>query len=119
MESRENEKKKINIFLVEELENHLHRSLQISLSFQLFEDRLFRHMFITTHSSLIVSRMDNVTLIKLYNPEKISGKSVKYDVPKEYRNNKAKLNTELSEAIFAEKVLLVEGASEKILFERV
>lgn len=119
MESRENEKKKINIFLVEELENHLHRSLQISLSFQLFEDRLFRHMFVTTHSSLIVSRMDNVTLVKLYNSEKTDGKSVEYIVPKEYRKNKAKLNTELSEAIFAEKVLLVEGPSEKILFERV
>ncbi len=119
MESRENEKKKINIFLVEELENHLHRSLQISLSFQLFEDRLFRHMLITTHSSLIVSRMDNVTLVKLYNSEKTDGKSVEYIVPKEYRKNKAKLNTELSEAIFAEKVLLVEGPSEKILFERV
>lgn len=119
MESRESEKKKINIFLVEELENHLHRSLQISLSFQLFEDRLFRHMFITTHSSLIVSRMDNVTLVKLYNPEKADGKSVEYIVPKEYKKNKAKLNTELSEAIFAEKVLLVEGPSEKILFERV
>lgn len=119
MESRESEKKKINIFLVEELENHLHRSLQISLSFQLFEDRLFRHMFITTHSSLIVSRMDNVTLVKLYNPEKADGKSVEYIVPKEYKKNKAKLNMELSEAIFAEKVLLVEGPSEKILFERV
>ena len=119
MESRENEKKKINIFLVEELENHLHRSLQFSLSFQLFEDRLFRHMLITTHSSLIVSRMDNVTLVKLYNSEKTDGKSVEYIVPKEYRKNKAKLNTELSEAIFAEKVILVEGQSEKILFERV
>lgn len=119
MESRDCEKKKVNIFLVEEIENHLHRSLQISLSFQLFEDKLFRHMFITTHSSLIVSRMDNVTLIKLYNPEKISGRSVEYVVPKEYKKNKAKLNNELSEAIFAEKVLLVEGPSEKILFERV
>lgn len=119
MESRENEKTKVNIFLVEELENHLHRSLQIALSFQLFEDRLFRHMFITTHSSLIVSRMDEVTLIKLYNAAKPYGKSVKYIVPKEYKKNKAKLNAELSEAIFAEKVLLVEGPSEKILFERV
>lgn len=119
MESRESEKKKINIFLIEELENHLHRSLQSSLSFQLFEDRLFRHMFITTHSSLIVSRMDNVTLVKLFNPDKVDGESVDYVVPREYKKNKAKLNTELSEAIFAEKVLLVEGPSEKILFERV
>lgn len=119
MESRDSEKKKVNIFLIEELENHLHRSLQISLSFQLFEDRLFRHMFITTHSSLIVSRMDKVTLIKLYNPENVCGKSVEYIVPREYKKNKAKLNAELSEAIFAEKVLLVEGPSEKILFERV
>ena len=119
MESRDIEKKKVNIFLIEELENHLHRSLQISLSFQLFEDKLFRHMFITTHSSLIVSRMDNVSLIKLYNTNKVDGESVEYIVPEEYKNNKAKLNAELSEAIFAEKVLLVEGPSEKILFERV
>ena len=111
MESRDIEKKKVNIFLIEELENHLHRSLQISLSFQLFEDRLFRHMFITTHSSLIVSRMDNVSLIKLYNTNKVDGESVEYIVPEEYKNNKASLNAELSEAIFAKKVLLVEGPS--------
>lgn len=119
LESREFEKTKINIFLIEELENHLHRSLQISLSFQLFEDCLFKHMFITTHSSLIVSRMDHVNLIKLYMKEHPIGKAHKYRVPDRYKKNKSKFNMELSEAIFADKVLLVEGPSEKILFERV
>lgn len=119
LENRRNEDKKINIFLIEELENHLHRSMQIALSYQLFSDGIFKYLFITTHSSLIVSQMDNVNLIKLFKDKKIKAKSYTYVVPDDYKMVKQKLNENLSEAIFADVVLLVEGPSEKILFERI
>ncbi|MGO4548100.1 AAA family ATPase [Paenibacillus sp. 2TAB23] len=119
LENRRLEEKKINIFLIEELENHLHRSMQIALSYQLFNDQLFKYLFMTTHSSLIVSQMDDVNLIKLFKDDKVIGKSYTYTVPKEYKMLKHKLNQNLSEAIYADVVLLVEGPSEKILFERI
>ncbi|MBD8070018.1 ATP-dependent nuclease [Bacillus sp. PS06] len=119
LENRRNEDKKINIFLIEELENHLHRSMQIALSYQLFSDGIFKYLFITTHSSLIVSQMDDVNLIKLFKDKKVNAKSYTYVVPDNYKKVKHKLNENLSEAIFADVVLLVEGPSEKVLFERI
>lgn len=119
LENRKIEDKKINIFLIEELENHFHRSMQIALSYELFNDALFKHLFITTHSSLIVSQMDNVNLIKLYKECKVVGKSHVYVVPQEYKKMKQKLNQNLAEAIYADYVLLVEGPSEKVLFDRI
>ncbi len=119
LENRRQEEEKINIFLIEELENHLHRSMQIALSYQLFSDEIFKYLFMTTHSSLIVSQMDDVNLIKLFKDCSVIGKSYTYNVPKEYKKLKSKLNQNLAEAIYAEVVLLVEGPSEKILFERI
>ncbi|MDQ0878959.1 putative ATP-dependent endonuclease of OLD family [Paenibacillus sp. V4I3] len=119
LENRRLEEQKINIFLIEELENHLHRSMQIALSYQIFSDEIFKYLFLTTHSSLIVSQMDDVNLIKLFKESKVTGKSFIYKVPEEYRNLKQKLNQNLAEAIYADVVLLVEGPSEKILFERI
>lgn len=119
LENRRLEDKKINIFLIEELENHLHRSMQIALSYQIFKDDIFKYLFMTTHSSLLISQMDNVNLIKLFKGSGVNGKSYIYNVPKEYENLKQKLNQNLAEAVFADVVLLVEGPSEKILFERV
>lgn len=119
LESRELEEYKINIFLIEEIENHLHRSMQISLSYQIFEDNLFKYLFMTTHSAQIVSRMDNVNLIKLSLRDKPIVKSCHYEVPIEYRQLKSKLNENLCEAIFVDKVLLIEGPSESILFKRI
>ncbi|WP_416350038.1 ATP-dependent nuclease [Mammaliicoccus lentus] len=119
LENRRIEERKINIFLVEELENHLHRSMQISLSYQIFNDELFKYLFMTTHSSLMVSQMDNVNLVKLFKNPNVVGASVVYKVPEEYMTLKQKLNQQLAEAIYADIVLLVEGPSEKILFERV
>lgn len=119
MENRRAEDRKINIFLIEELENHLHRSMQLALSYQIFSDEVFKHLFMTTHSSLIVSQMDDVNLIKLFKECKVIGKSCLYQVPEEYTTLKQKLNQNLAEAIYADYVLLVEGPSEKILFERI
>lgn len=117
LENRRQEERKINIFLVEELENHLHRSMQIALSYQLFSDQIFKYLFLTTHSSLIVSQMDNVNLIKLFKKCQVVGKSHIYQVPPEYKQMKQKLNQNLAEAIYADVVLLIEGPSERTLFD--
>jgi putative ATP-dependent endonuclease of the OLD family len=119
LQNRQYEDLKINLFLIEELENHLHRSMQLAISKQLFNDEIFRFMFLTTHSALIVSSMDEVNLIKLYKTNKTDGNSVHYAVPQEYQKFKKQLNQNLAEAIYADYVLLVEGPSEKILFETV
>lgn len=119
LENRKYDDFKINIFLVEELENHLHRSMQLAISKQLFLDKLFKYMFMTTHSPMIVSWMDNINLIKLFKLDKTDGRSIHYTVPREYESLKAQLNQNLAEAIYADYVLLVEGPSEKILFETI
>jgi putative ATP-dependent endonuclease of OLD family len=119
LESRKKEDSMINIFLIEELENHLHRSMQKSISHEIFSDELFEYLFLTTHSSLIVSQMDEVNLVKLVKGSGVVGKSILYSVPNEYKTLKYKLNQNLAEAIYADVVLLVEGPSEKILFERI
>jgi putative ATP-dependent endonuclease of OLD family len=114
---------KINIFLIEEPETHLHRSMQAALSRFLFDsdanDNMLKYLFISTHSPFVLSEMDDVTLVRLYNTNKIEAASECYTVPDEWKSAKKKLNRELAWAIFADVVLLVEGESECILFERV
>lgn len=117
--SKEEEEKKINIFLIEEPENHLHRSMQIALSRILFHDEKYKYLFMTTHSPYVLSEMDQVNLIRIYNADKIASQSVLYNVPTEFKNQRKMLNRGLVEAIFADKVLLVEGPSENVLFEKV
>lgn len=115
--------KKINLFLIEEPETHLHTSMQSALSYFLFDgdasNNMLNYLFISTHSSSILNDMDEVNLVRLYNSDKIISGSKFYHVPKKWSKIKKKLNRSLSEAIFADTVLLVEGESECILFERV
>ena len=111
--------KKINLYLVEEPENHLHRSMQISVSSVLFGEENYKYLFVTTHSPLILSEMDNVNLVRVFNEGELDTKGVFYEVPDEYKHKKKILNRGLSEAIFARKVLLVEGPSENMLFTKV
>ena len=68
--SKLNENTKINVYLVEEPENHLHKSMQIGLSKTIFYDIQFRYLFLTTHSPYILNEMDNVNLVRLFNQEK-------------------------------------------------
>ncbi|MGL5412027.1 ATP-dependent nuclease [Cetobacterium sp.] len=117
--AKEEELKKINIFFIEEVENHLHRSAQLGISKQLFQDTLFKYIFLSTHSSFLIKKMEEVTLIKLMSDGNIIGKSVHYEIPEEYQYLKNKMTDDLTEAIFAKKVLLVEGPSEKQLFDKV
>ena len=63
--------------------------------------------------------MDNVNLVRIYNDKTITGASVFYQVPNEFNSYKKGLNRFLSEAIFSNKVLLVEGPSELTLFEKI
>lgn len=117
--SQEEEEKKINIFLFEEPENHLHRSMQIALSRILFLDDKYQYLFMTTHSPYMLAEMDQVNLVRIYNEDKIVSKSVLYTVPTKFKSQRKMLNRGLVEAIFADKVLLVEGPSENVLFGKV
>ena len=119
MISEEEKEKKINLFLIEEPENHLHKSMQIAISKILFNDKKYEYLFVTTHSPYILYEMDNVNLVRIYNENKIDSSSIFYKVPKVYGKYKKILNKRLSEAIFSNKVLLVEGPSEITLFEKV
>ena len=117
--AKNNNLNKINIFLIEEPENHLHKSLQIALSNMLFNDNNFNYLFLTTHSSYILYEMDNVNLVRIYNNKNINTSSLLFRVPSNYQQYKKMLTRTLSEAIFSNKVLLVEGISELLLFEKV
>ena len=117
--AKEEEEKKINLFLIEEPENHLHRSMQISLSLILFQNKKYQYLFLTTHSPYVLAEMDQVNLVRIYNEDKIVSKSVLYTVPEKFSSQRKMLNRGLVEAIFADKVLLVEGPSENVLFGKV
>ncbi|MCI9111053.1 MAG: AAA family ATPase [Eubacterium sp.] len=115
----ENAEKKITLFLIEEPENHLHKSMQIALSQILFTDTKYTYLFVTTHSPFVLYEMDNVNLVRIYSDRKTNGISTFYKVPEKYEKARKMLNRCLSEAVFANKVLLVEGPSEYLLFSKV
>lgn len=117
--SKTEEENKINLFLIEEPENHLHRSMQIALSHILFFDNKYQYLFMTTHSPYVLAEMDQVNLVRIYNEDKIVSRSVLYTVPAEFKSQRKMLNRGLIEAVFADKVLLVEGPSENVLFGKV
>lgn len=73
----------------------------------------------TTHSPFVLYEMDKVSLIRIYKEASITSASYFYTVPQDYETNRKMLNRCLTEAIFANKVLLVEGPSELLLFEKV
>lgn len=110
---------KILIYLVEEPENSLHRSMQLALSKQLFNSHIYKYLFVSTHSPLIIHEMDNVNLIRIYSKDKIECSTHIYNITQRYNSVKKKLNANLSNALFAERVLLVEGPSEKVLFDKI
>ena len=110
--------KKIHLFLIEEPENHLHRTSLLKLSMSIFNENEYPYLFVTTHSSELLNEMDNVNLIRIFgNP--VVAKSCFYQVPKDYIRLKNILNSNLASALFYNKVLLVEGPSELILFDHI
>ncbi len=111
---------KIPIYLIEEPENHLHKSLQIALSKMFFEEMGYEFIFVTTHSPYILYEMNNVNLIRIYKSDNnIQTAGVMYVIGEEYQNKKKVLNRALAEAVFAKTILLIEGPSEQILFEKI
>lgn len=78
-----------------------------------------RYVFVTMHSPFVLYEMDNVNLVRIYSDRKINGISTFYKVPENYEKARKMLNRCLSEAIFANKVLLVEGPSKYMLFSKV
>ena len=62
--SEEKSDDKVNVFIIEEPENHLHRSLQICLSRMLFMDKMYNHLFLTTHSQYVLDEMDDKIYIR-------------------------------------------------------
>ncbi len=115
----EDAEKKITLFLIEEPENHLHKSMQIALSQILFTDNKYTYLFVTTHSPFVLYEIDNVNLVRIYSDRKVNGISTFYKVPQNYEEAGKMLNRCLSEAIFANKVLLVERPSEYMLFSKI
>lgn len=117
---QENGNHKIYIYLIEEPENHLHESMQLYLSDQIFNKMKFDYFFLTTHSpSMLYEMDDNTNLIRLYSKDKVECNTFLYSVPFEYKELKRELNRNLANALFYEKVLLVEGPSEELLFKKV
>lgn len=110
---------KVIIYLIEEPENSLHRSVQASLSKQLFVQNIYEYFFLTTHSAEVLYEMNNTQLIKITNQQESTGHSSYYKVPSEFSNLKKKLNKSLAQSIFYDKVLLVEGPSEYYLFSSI
>ena len=106
--------KKVIIYLIEEPENSLHRSVQISLSKQLFVQNIYEYF-----SAEVLYEMDNTQLIKITNQQDATGQSVYYTVPNEFSNLKKKLNKSLAQSIFYDRILLVEGPSEYYLFSAI
>lgn len=109
----------IVVYLIEEPENSLHRAMQLSLSHQFFSNESYKYCFISTHSTDILYEMDNAMLLRIYSKEKIVCSSFMYKLPDSFKSDKKKLNREFCNALFAERVLLIEGPSEKVLFEKV
>lgn len=111
--------KRILVHLIEEPENSLHRSMQLALSHQFFSNSSYNYCFISTHSSDILYEMDNARLLRIYSSDKIKCSSYMYSLDDEFKSDKKKLNKEFCNALFSERVLLIEGPSEKVLFEKV
>ncbi|GAA0607715.1 hypothetical protein GCM10009001_26300 [Virgibacillus siamensis] len=113
--------KRISIFLMEEIENSLHPTMQQIISRNLFYKNkdLYPYLFVTTHSEHMFTYADEVKLIRIYKDKEgfVQNNSVFFLVPEEYKGTRKIFNEKLAEALFFDRVLLVEGMSEKILFE--
>lgn len=93
--------------------------MQIALSQILFNDKKYKYLFVTTHSPYVLYEMNEVNLVRIFSERKVYSKSVFHKLPRNYEKNRQMLNRGLSEAIFADRVLLVEGPSEYALFNKI
>ena len=108
---------KIKIFIAEEPENHLYPLLQFG-----YIDLLKRvgssQLIVTTHSPKIIN-LDRINqLVKLNNESGNINRKV-FSINEGYFNEfGALINLEISEMLFYDKVLLVEGYSEKYFYDQ-
>lgn len=117
--TKEYDSDRITIYLIEEPENNLHRSMQIALSKQLFDYQVYDYFILSTHSSELLYEMDKASLIRVYSKNKTVCQSHMYEVPDKFSSVKKELNESLTTALFTDRVLLIEGPSEKMLFEKI
>lgn len=125
----EDEKKDINLLFIEEPEAHTHPQMQYIFSQKIQEIiqeincKLNLQTFISTHSSHIVSQCNFLDLryFKLKN-ENISIKNFYTDLEIRYKGEedyfkflKQYLTLYSSELFFAEKIIFIEGTTEKML----
>jgi predicted ATP-dependent endonuclease of OLD family len=125
----------INLFFIEEPEAHTHPQMQyvfIKNIKDLLKEGIVREdgdnrklqTIITTHSSHIVSEsdFDDIKYLKSAGENSVVSKNlteleVQYaEVPKQYEFLKQYLTLSRSEIFFADKVILIEGDTERILF---
>ena len=57
-------------------------------------------------------------LLEYTHKNKTDCKSYMYNVPEQFKSIKKELNESLTTALFSDRVLLIEGPSEKALFEK-
>ncbi len=109
-------KEEINTLLIEEPENHLSHTYMHRMINTIQEEHAAQ-TFITTHNSMISSRLDlrNVILLNRNSYDKASLKDLSKDTAKFFMKNTTNNILELS---LSEKVILVEGAAEYILMEK-
>ncbi|SPP27246.1 ATP-dependent nuclease [Brochothrix thermosphacta] len=117
--NKEYDSERITIYLIEEPENSLHRSMQIALSKQLFEYGVYNYFILSTHSAELLYEMDDASLIRVYSKGNTMCSSKLYKVPGNFKFIKKELNAALATALFSNRVLLIEGPSEKVLFEKI
>lgn len=110
---------KIPIILLEEPENHLFINSQISLSRTILEGNEFSNIFLSTHSpELLYCLTKETNIIRIVREEnKTVSRSSIFTLPKEFDKLKNIVQKDLVRALFCKEVLLVEGYSEKILFD--
>lgn len=110
---------KIPILLIEEPENHLFLSSQIELSKTIFNEEFSPYLFLVTHSPQLFFKIsDEANLIRLFKRnEKIEINSEIAKIEDSYNILKNTLMENLAQCLFVNRVLLVEGPSEKLLFE--
>ncbi len=107
---------KIRIVIAEEPENHLYPLLQMNF-ISLIEKMKYSQLFITSHSSKIINLNKLNQIIKLERKIDLVQSKI-FKISKEYFSEFGELMTQdLSEMLFYDNVLLVEGSSERYFYD--
>lgn len=105
---------KDSIIAIEEPEMHLHPRLIMRVLKIIKAIAASSQVFVATHSPIIIDRVDiqNIWITRMEGKET---KFIGFGDAEEIRNMIMELDTPLSNILFAEKVLLVEGLLEKVM----